>query len=80
MKSYQIQEVFNLIQGLLTGRKTTPERFRSMTKIFICENCSGSGYFSKSKSDPYGEDCEVCKGTGKIKLQFDVKQVELKEK
>jgi DnaJ-class molecular chaperone len=77
LPTYQIQQVFNTVCGLLRGKKTSPERERRFTQIFLCENCTGRGYF-KDKHNDYGTSCECCDGTGRIKLEFSVKQVDIK--
>lgn len=50
-----------------------------MTQIYLCESCSGRGYF-KDKHDDFGTECTCCNGAGRIKLEFSVKQVELEPK
>lgn len=79
MKTYNVQQVFNQIHGLLKGYKSQPKRARHIEQIFLCENCGGGGYF-KNKHDGFGTECTCCNGAGRIKLEFSVKQVELEPK
>ena len=78
MKQYNTQGLFNIISGLLVGRRDNPQNQRTCQQCFICENCSGMGFF-KSKRGRV-DDCEVCKCSGRIILEFTVKQVPLEKK
>ncbi len=41
---------------------------------FICEQCSGNGWFNSVKGKEPDTICESCVGTGKVKLSLEVKR------
>jgi hypothetical protein len=57
-------------------------------EMFFCENCDGSGYIdywgkwdSKTENeDKVLEDCDVCNGTGKVRIKVVDKRIKTKGK